>query len=223
MKTTKRLDPRLRGVTKEAAEWRLLSLLFSCPEGDWRKHVKALMREVSDPGLKSAARHALKEAGEGLFHHTFGPGGPAPAREASYHHTVQLGYLMSDLEAYYNAFAFTPATAEPADHVSVETAFVAYLRLKQAYALSCGDEERAAVTAESADRFLQEHLANIAQDLATRLDESGIPYLAKAGESLMRRVGPPPRTASVLPILNEGQPATGCGWESDSDECGSLP
>jgi len=32
----------------------------------------------------------------------------APPREATYHETVQLGYLMSELQAYYNAFAFRP-------------------------------------------------------------------------------------------------------------------
>lgn len=197
------LDKREVQLVREAGEWRLLSLLFDCPGPAWRKHLKGLMREVGDPELRSAARFALKEAGEGLYHHTFGPGGPAPPREASYHKTVQLGYLMSELEAYYHAFAFTPATSEPPDHVSVETAFVAYLKLKQAYALHCHDEERAAVTAESAERFLHEHLANMAQDLAARLESSGIRYLEHAGAALNRRVGPPPTAASLLPILQD--------------------
>jgi len=112
-------------LAQDAAEWRLLSLLFECPTPEWRVQVTALMHEVTDTDLKSAAQDALDEASEGLFHHTFGPGGAAPPREATYHQTVQLGYLMSELQAYYNAFAFRPVTNEPPDHVSVETGFIA--------------------------------------------------------------------------------------------------
>lgn len=190
-------------LAREAAEWRLLSLLFECPTPDWHADVTALMHEVADTKLKSAAQDALREASEGLFHHTFGPGGPAPAREATYHQTVQLGYLMSELQAYYNAFAFHPATAEPPDHISVEIGFIAYLKMKEAYALACGNEQHAATAAESAERFVQEHLANIAQPLAGHLKESGIAYLAKAGSALACRVGPPPSAASPLPILQD--------------------
>lgn len=207
------LSEREIQLAREAAEWRLLSLLFECPTSDWRMQLAALMQEISDTELKSAAQGALEEASEGLFHHTFGPGGPAPAREATYHQTVQLGYLMSELQAYYNAFAFHPVTAEPPDHISVEIGFIAYLKLKEAYALACQDEECAATASESAQRFIHEHLANIAQPLAERLEASEIAYLAKAGAALVRRVGPPPNTASPLPILQEEQSESGwaCG------------
>lgn len=207
-------------LAQEAAEWRLLSLLFECPTSAWRSQITALMGEVVDPDLKSAAQDALHDSSEGVFHYVFGPGGPAPPREATYHQTVQLGYLMSELQAYYGAFAFSPTTHEPPDHVSVETGFIAYLRMKEAYALSCRDEERAATAAESAQRFLQEHLANIAQPLADRLEGSGIPYLAKAGAALLRRVGPPQTPASPLPILQEEQAESdwACGEMEGEEE-----
>ena len=192
-------------LAQEAGEWRLLSLLFECPTPEWRGQVAALMNDVSDTELKSAAQDALQEASEGLFHHTFGPGGPAPPREATYHQTVQLGYLMSELQAYYNAFAFEPATAEPPDHISVEIGFIAYLKIKEAYALACQDEARAATASESAERFIQEHLVNFAQPLAEYLEGSEIAYLARAGAALVQRVGPPPSAASPLPILQEEQ------------------
>ena len=195
-------DHELR-LANEAAEWRLLSLLFECPTNDWRTQITALMHQVADVELKSAAQDALKEASEGLFHHTFGPGGPAPPREATYHQTVQLGYLMSELQAYYNAFAFHPQLAEPPDHVTMETGFIAYLKVKEAYALACQDEERAATASESARQFLREHLANIAQPLADHLQGSGIDYLIKASAVLLRRTGPPASAASPLPILQE--------------------
>jgi len=190
-------------LAQEAAEWRLLSLLFECPTADWHKQISALIHDVADIEIKSAAQDALEQASEGLFHHTFGPGGPAPPREATYHQTVQLGYLMSELQAYYNAFAFHPVTNEPPDHISVETAFIAYLKLKEAYALACGDEGQAATASESAQRFTLEHLANMVEPFANHLEASDIPYLVKAGAALLHRVGPTPKTASPLPILQE--------------------
>ena len=211
------LNERELHLAKEAAEWRLISLLFQCPGLQWREQVTALMKEVDDAELQSASRHALEEAGEGLFHHTFGPGGPAPAREATYHQTVQLGYLMSELQAYYNAFAFHPSTAEAPDHVSVEAGFIAYLKMKEAYALVSQDEERAATTSESAQRFVEDHLTNLAQPLAERLEGSGIGYLALASAALLRRVGPPRVAPSPLPILQDEPQENGftCGGSSD--------
>src|SRR6476469_237535 len=65
-------------LAQEAAEWRLLSLLFECPTADWPTQISALIHDVADIEIKSAAQDALEQASEGLFHHTFGPGGPAP-------------------------------------------------------------------------------------------------------------------------------------------------
>jgi len=204
MTTNAVLGERELNLAREAAEWRLLSQLFECPTPEWRAQLTALMHETTDAELKSAAQDALEEAGEGLFHHTFGPGGPASPREATYHQTVQLGYLMSELQAYYNAFAYHPVTSEPPDHVSVEAGFIAYLKVKEAFALACQDEDRAATASESAERFLEEHLAIMAQPLADRLAGSGVSYLEKAGAALLRRVGPPPAAAvSPLPVLQD--------------------
>lgn len=218
MATHSSLSKRELRLARESAEWRMLSLLFECPTAEWRLHLSTLLHDVADGELRLAAQDALEQASEGLFHHTFGPGGPAPPREATYHQTVQLGYLMSELQAYYNAFAFQPATVEPPDHVSVEIAFVAYLKMKEAYALACQDHERAATASESARQFIQEHLANVAQPLADHLAGSGISYLAKAGAAVLRRVGPPPQAVSPLPILqDEAQESEWACGEMDSN------
>jgi nitrate reductase assembly molybdenum cofactor insertion protein NarJ len=211
------LNGRELHLAREAAEWRLISLLFECPGPQWREQVTALMQEVDDVELQSASQDALEQAGEGLFHYAFGPGGPAPAREATYHQTVQLGYLMSELQAYYNAFAFHPSTAEAPDHVSVEAGFIAYLKIKEAYSLTSEDEERAATTSESAQQFIEDHLTNLAQPLAERLGSSGISYLAKASAALLRRVGPPKVVPSLLPILQDEPQENGftCGGSRD--------
>jgi nitrate reductase assembly molybdenum cofactor insertion protein NarJ len=182
-------DSGQNNLLREAAEWRLISLLFECPTKGWREQVAALAGEITDEDLKLAANAAQDEATEGLYHSIFGPGGPAPAREVSYRDWVQPGYLLSELSGYYNAFSFHPATQEVADHVSVEAAFIAYLRLKEAYALDCFDSEHASVTAEAAQNFIKEHLSNMVEPLSHSLALSGVRYLSLTGTALLQRVG----------------------------------
>ncbi len=180
-------------LLREAAEWRLLSLLFECPSPDWREQINELAAEVSDTDLKAAANVAREEASEGLYHSIFGPGGPAPGREISYRNWTQPGYLLSELTSYYDAFAYHPdqaAIVEAPDHVSVETGFIAYLKLKEAYAEAIADDEHAAVTREAAQQFIHEHLSTMTEPLTASLEHSGVEYLALAGKALLVRVGP---------------------------------
>ena len=70
-----------------------------------------------------------------------------------------------------------------------------------------GDDEQASVTAEAAATFLREHLAALAEPLATTLDASGVAYLADAARALANRVGPPlsatasPSAGRRLPVI----------------------
>ena len=201
----------VESLLEEAAEWRLIDLLLQCPSASARQQITALAREVQDPELSAAAEHAGREAAEGAFHSIFGPGGPAPGREASYQGTIQLGQLMSELKAYYDAFAYTPASSEPLDHVSVEAGFLGFLRLKQAYALDRGYESEATIAAEAAANFVREHLANIAEPLSAALDDSGEPYLGLTGKALLRRVGPHPK--QMFDILDEATAASEAAFE----------
>ena len=123
----------------------------------------------------------------------------------SYREWVQPGFLISELSSYYDAFCYTAATREVPDHVSVEAGFIGYLRLKEAYASACSDDEHAAVTAEAAQRFIDEHLQTLAAPLAKSLEHSGVRYLALAGSALLRRVGPRQDRLSGmnLPVLSE--------------------
>ena len=92
--------------------------------------------------------------------------------------------------------------------MAVEADFVGYLRLKEAFARSHGAEEHAAVTAEAAQRVLDEHLSAIAEPLARSLAASNISYLAGTAAALLQRVGPPrhalPVTADLLPAVEPG-------------------
>jgi len=210
-------------LAREVSEWRLISLLFECPSEPWRKQICALAKEIADSELKSAAQDALKEANEGVFHYAFGPGGPAPAREATYHQTVELGYLMSELQAYYNAFAFEPRTAEAPDHVSVEASFIAYLKMKELYAVKCGEEDRAATASESARHFVQDHLSIFAQPLSEHLQNSGIAYLSKAAAALACRIGAPKGALTIFPIWKntDGEDGFECGVSGEMPSCTS--
>lgn len=187
----------MNALLREAAEWRLIGLLFECPAGGWPNLVTTLASEVGDAALRDAALAALDEATEGLYHSIFGPGGPTPPREVSYRDSVQLGYLMSELASYYDAFAYRPRTAEVPDHIAVETGFIGYLRLKEAYAVASGDPDRAAIAADASQRFIGEHLSVMAEPLAAALESSGVRYLALAAQALLHRTGAP-RTLPVL-------------------------
>lgn len=192
-------------LLREAAEWRLISLFFDCPTNDWFEQVNALGKQVSDKRLKRAAKAAQKEGSEGLFHSIFGPGGPAPGREVSYRGWVQPGYLLSELSSFYNAFSYKPVTSEVPDHVAVETGFIAYLRLKELFALECGESENANITSDASRTFIDEHLSKFAEKLSKLLASSGVDYLTLAGAALFDRVGRDmdKKRQVFLPVLDE--------------------
>jgi nitrate reductase assembly molybdenum cofactor insertion protein NarJ len=190
-------------LLREAAEWRLLSLFFEYPNTAWRDQVSALAADIEDARLKETAQAALAEAYEGMYHSLFGPGGPVPPREVTYLGGVQFGYLLAELAAYYEAFGYRPGTDESDDHIATETGFVAYLKLKEAYAQSSGNPDVAALTAESCRSFIEDHLSMVAQPVAEALEPIGPSYLVAASRLLAGLVGAPRRTPAVLDIDEE--------------------
>ena len=179
-------------LLREAAEWHLIGLLFQCPDNEWQRQIAAVAAEVGDPLLKKAAQLAPQEATGGLYHTTFGPGGPASAREVSHRDAVQPGQFLAELRAFYEAFAYRPKLSEPPDHVSIEVGFIGYLRLKEAYAKSSGAIEEAAISADAAKVFVEDHIATIADPLAKAIEPSGLRYLSLAARALRQRTGPSP-------------------------------
>lgn len=186
------MSPDAIALLRESARWRLLGLLFECPTAKWREEIKSLSAEVSDPDLAEVASAALDEAREPHYHTTFGPGGPAQPREVSYRGSVLAGQVFSDLSAYYHAFAYEPVTDEPPDHIAVKTGFVAYLKMKQAYAVSEGMTDEILVTSDAAERFIADHIREMAQALTDSLSGSGIRYLARAAALLHCLAAPVP-------------------------------
>jgi nitrate reductase assembly molybdenum cofactor insertion protein NarJ len=204
------IDQRLNDLLREAATWRLLSRMFECPDETWQADLDTLARELGDSDLLEAVSLAASVATEGQYHSTFGVGGPAPPREASYHETLELGSLMSEVAVYYQVFGYRPQLAEAPDHVAVEAGFVAYLKFKEAYALARGEPEHAEAAALAARRFIADHLAMLATPLADILASSHLDYLARASRALAGRVGPRPARMR-LPMLQT---------TSDDDESG---
>jgi len=181
-------------LLRDAAEWRLISLLFECPGLDWQSQVTALANEVADPTLKSAVAALGEDATPSLYQTTFGPGGPAAPREVSYRDTLMPGQMLGEIAAFYEAFAYQPSIAEPPDHIAVMTGFIAYLRLKEAF----GSAEQATIVADAAKKFSAEHLNTLAEPLAKSLGNSGIEYLAQVSAALLKRVGSRKQTTAAV-------------------------
>lgn len=213
--TSSLIDANVRDMLQDAAQWQLLGLLLECPVSGWTEQLGSLAKEVDDETLQRAAELAVQEASEGRYHTVFGPGGPAPPREVSYRDTLHPGRFLAEIGDVYKAFAYTSSNRETPDHIATECGFIAYLRLKEAYALARDEPEQAEVCRTGAEQFVEEHLSVSAQALADLLGGSGVPYLALAGESLLQRVGPPRKveapfdaTTGSEPFLTKGQAKT---------------
>jgi len=180
--TPRMIQDRLR----QAAAWRLNGLLLERPRAGWIEDVEALAREVADAGLGAAAQ-AARAATEGEYLSLLGPGGAASPREVAYRTMEDPSRLLADLSAWYEAFAYRPRAEDPPDHLAVEAGFVGYLLLKEALALSAGDQEAAETTAEARARFLEERLAPFIEGLAGRLEGTG-GHLELAARALRSRV-----------------------------------
>lgn len=183
---------------RESAEWRLFGLLFEYPTPLWRQSLTALIPDLGGGALASLAQDALRYQTEGLHIALFGPSGSVPVREVAYQGGVQSGYLVSELAAYYAAFGYTPTAEEPPDHLAIELGFLAYLKMKHALALACGDPSQASVAADAAASFRKDHLAFMVEPIAQVLPTFAPDYLTEAGSVLLHRLGPAPRSSYPL-------------------------
>lgn len=188
------MNEEIRSLLAEAAEWRLAGLVFEHPSDQWREQIDRLAAETGDPRLKEAALAARDEITAGTYLALYRPTGPISLREVTYAGGAQFGYLMSELAAQYAAFGYQPETPEMADHFSVQLGFLAYLKLKQAYALLSGNAEQAAIAAEAAAQFRKDHLAVSTAPILHALENLAPPCLALACASLYERIGPAPAT-----------------------------
>jgi len=211
------ISEEVKGLLRESAEWRLLGLLFEYPTAAWRQSLAAVLADLRGTALASLAEDALRFQTEGLHIALFGPSGSVPVREVAYQGGVQSGYLVSELAAYYAAFGYTPTAEEPPDHLAIELGFVAYLKMKQALALACGDPAAASVAADAVASFRNDHLTVMAEPIAHLLPTFAPDYLTEAGAMLLHRLGPAPRSSyplSAPSMRDEADEDLTCGTAS---------
>ncbi len=204
------LDPATARLLADAQAWHLLARLFERPRPEWRDDVGRLARSVDDPELAELAGRSAG-ASEGVYLSTFGPSGIVSPREVAHGGMRDPGQLLADLQTRYDAFGFSPRIEDTIDHLSVEVDFVAYLKLKEAFARAEDDAGRAAIAAEAAAGFIADHLSDMAEPIANRLEEVAEPYLARAARVLARRVGAPRRAAPRKVVWLEDQDEMTCG------------
>jgi hypothetical protein len=188
------IDSVAHGLLQKAATWRLLGLLFERPRAGWQADVTSLAGQIEDEDVRCTAREAGRET-EGIYLRCIGPGGIASPREVGYRTFDDPGWVLADVQRYYEAFGFRPSVEYPPDHVAVETAFVGFLFLKEAYARVGADPDGERTAREARERFLTEHLATFAAPLAERLADAGDAALVAAARALAARV----RAALTLP------------------------
>ena len=158
----------------DALRLRLAGLLFERPRAAWADEVRSLAGAQPDRTL-AVASEAGAAATEGDYLRVFGPGGSVSPREVAYQGFADPGRILADLSAFYDAFAFHPRAEDPFDHIAVETGFVGYLAMKEAYALATGDRQRAAMTRKARTLFLKTHLRPFVAGLRLRLSGADAP------------------------------------------------
>ena len=156
-----------------------------------RADVVKLAAEIEDAEVRAAAG-AAEQTSEGAHSATLGPGGIASPREVGYRTFDDPGWVLADVQRYYDAFGFRPSVEDPPDHVAVETAFVGFLSLKEAYAPGGCDADGERTAREARERFIEEHLATLAAPFAARMADGGSDALTAAARALAARVPAPP-------------------------------
>src|SRR5262249_45609390 len=160
-----KISEQTREALQRAADWRLLSLLLERPRPGWQEEIGMFADQVETDirPLVTLAREATEEAYIALF----GPGGPVSPREASYGGFADPGAVLADVTAFYEAFHYFPKSENPVDHISVQTGFLGYLSLKEAYALESGNTDALEATRSSLNHFLEAHYATLVRGFAT--------------------------------------------------------
>lgn len=163
-------DRKSRALLAQAASWRLASLLLERPRPGWGREIEKLSGEVVDQEMRACGNN-VDDRTEGAYHRLFGPGGVVSPREVSYCGFEDPGHLMADLASFYDGFSFRPRREEPMDHISVETGFVGYLFLKEAYARREGNQQGATIVEHARERFMKEHVARCADGMQKRIGD----------------------------------------------------
>ncbi len=231
---------RVEETLARAVVWRFLAAALGEP-GDLRAlagdeaHRRALARAVQRLGLPPAPPAppaALEEVRARLFGHSVRGGVCLYTSEYVGGPLFQPSHQLADLEGWYRAFGLTRARGrrERADHLAVQCEFLAFLSLREAYALEREGAEGQAAAAGALRGFLKESLAACGPAVAARLegeDRRGfygqVARLLRAMvRSECRRLGlrPAPRSLALRPP--EPELPAACGASEPAAEPGGA-
>lgn len=153
--------------------YRLIANCFAYPDKERLFNIKEMamgLHQVGYPDesinnmLLSLAESANEDEVLSAFTNIFVRGGVALSET----HLLQKYNSVSDANAFYNAFGFTPKTGENPDSIMYQLEFLALLLVKNVIA---SDEESRSVTKDAYRKFLEEHTGEFALALAKRLRE----------------------------------------------------
>jgi len=218
-------ESRERLASAEAARalGEAASILDACGEAELVAAVKRLAE--ADQSMET-----LTVSHRRLFGHTARAGVPPYETEYGAEALFQQPHELGDLNGFYQAFglALNAAERERADHVSCECEFLAFLALKEAYALERGDASMLVETRKAERLFLRDHLARFLPAFANKLareDEGGFYHaLGELAHRLIARecarwnVPLGPGSLSLRPATDDRVPMA-CG----SDSCPAMP
>lgn len=173
------------------------------------------------PSLQELRRVHLR-----IFGHT--PRGKVCPYETEYgrEEIFQQAHELADIAGFYRAFGLKPAPedGERPDHIACELEFLAFLSLKEAYAIEKADEEMLEITKAAAKKFLRDHAGAFGRAFAAALEreDPGGPYGASARlcaaflTTWCAQAGVPagPEYLSLRPEMPDAVPMA-CGAEPD--------
>jgi DMSO reductase family type II enzyme chaperone len=196
-------ESQVSAALLRASLYQFMALAFSYPAEDYRNRLTTRWGELPTcledwpEGVQArleAAVTALHDQDDSTlapeYLRLFGPAAASPLFETSYGIANQLlgkPARLADVSGFYHAFGMHPTPGEtyPEDHLTLETEFMGVLALKEAYALSIGDEEPLFITRDAARKFLEEHLGTWTNAWLELLKTHAPPvFYARLGETL---------------------------------------
>lgn len=177
MKTNQMNDTRLMN----ADLYRLIASCFDYPDKEHLLNIKKIATELKkarypDESINNMLQALVDATNEDdvlyAFTNIFVKGGVALSET----HLLQKYNSVSDTNAFYKAFGFSPKTGENPDSIMYQLEFLSLLLVKSVIA---PNEESRNVTEEAYQKFLEEHTGEFALALAKRIREgdSGVFFL----------------------------------------------
>lgn len=148
--------------------FRITALAFSEPTDERREDVSQSLDALLDCVRGSDLSAVLTSVAIALHHSDpfrlrlqyyslFDTSMPVPIMESAYHR-ADRGATLGDVAGFYAAFKFdVPSRDGSPDTLPHELAFLAWLSLKEAYAIENNLTEEAAVTRDAAVKFITDH------------------------------------------------------------------